>query len=470
MTRVLSVTSECVPLIKTGGLADVAGALPGALAPKGVEMRTLLPGYPKVMSEVGRRRKVAEWDDLFGGAARLYRGKLGEQVLYALDAPHLYDRDGGPYIDSHGSDHSDNAERFAALSVAAAMLCADGVEGWFPQVMHCHDWQAGYAPLYLRELGASERVASLMTIHNIAFQGLSPASMISRLGLPSSEFNERGYEYWGNISALKAGLVYADKLSTVSPTYASELMTSEYGMGLDGVLRERQEDLVGILNGIDEDLWRPPYKAPSGKAKHRAALRKEFGLPDWPGPICVLVSRLTEQKGIDILLQALPALLDRGGQLVILGSGDRAFERAFQGYAEAHEGVAATIGYDEALARRMIAGGDAILVPSRFEPCGLTQLYGLRHGTIPVVGLTGGLADTVVNASPAGLASGAATGLQFHPLTAQALAQEFMKLVNLYQDRETWNRMMKNAMAAPVGWDQSATAYASLYAELVRAE
>lgn len=470
MTRVLSVTSECVPLIKTGGLADVAGALPGALAPKGVEMRTLLPGYPKVMSEVGRRRKVAEWDDLFGGAARLYRGKLGEQVLYALDAPHLYDRDGGPYIDSHGSDHSDNAERFAALSVAAAMLCADGVEGWFPQVMHCHDWQAGYAPLYLRELGASDRVASLMTIHNIAFQGLSPASMISRLGLPSSEFNERGYEYWGNISALKAGLVYADKLSTVSPTYASELMTSEYGMGLDGVLRERQEDLVGILNGIDEDLWRPPYKAPSGKAKHRAALRKEFGLPDWPGPICVLVSRLTEQKGIDILLQALPALLDRGGQLVILGSGDRAFERAFQGYAEAHEGVAATIGYDEALARRMIAGGDAILVPSRFEPCGLTQLYGLRHGTIPVVGLTGGLADTVVNASPAGLASGAATGLQFHPLTAQALAQELMKLVNLYQDRETWNRMMKNAMAAPVGWDQSATAYASLYAELVRAE
>ncbi|MCA0961029.1 glycogen synthase GlgA [Salipiger bermudensis] len=470
MTRVLSVTSECVPLIKTGGLADVAGALPGALAPKGVEMRTLLPGYPKVMSEVGRRRKVAEWDDLFGGAARLYRGKLGEQVLYALDAPHLYERDGGPYIDSHGSDHSDNAERFAALSVTAAMLCADGVEGWFPQVMHCHDWQAGYAPLYLRELGASDRVASLMTIHNIAFQGLSPASMISPLSLPSSEFNERGYEYWGNISALKAGLVYADKLSTVSPTYASELMTSEYGMGLDGVLRERQEDLVGILNGIDEDLWRPPYKAPSGKAKHRAALRNEFGLPDWPGPICVLVSRLTEQKGIDILLQALPALLDRGGQLIILGSGDRAFERAFQGYAEAHEGVAATIGYDEALARRMIAGGDAILVPSRFEPCGLTQLYGLRHGTIPVVGLTGGLADTVVNASPAGLASGAATGLQFHPLTAQALAQEFMKLVNLYQDRETWNRMMKNAMAAPVGWDQSATAYASLYAELVRAE
>ena len=292
--------------------------------------------------------------------------------------------------------------------------------------------------------------------------------MISRLGLPRSEFNERGYEYWNNISALKAGLVYADKLSTVSPTYASELMTEEYGMGLDGVLRERQEDLVGILNGIDEALWMPPYKSPSGKAKHRAALRKEFGLPDWPGPICVLVSRLTEQKGIDILLQALPALLDRGGQLVLLGSGNRDLERAFQDYAEAHSGVAATIGYDEALARRMIAGGDAILVPSRFEPCGLTQLYGLRHGTLPVVGLTGGLADTVINASPAGLAAGAATGLQFHPLTAQALAQALMKLVNLYQDRDTWTKMMKNAMAAPVGWDQSAATYAALYAEMVR--
>ena len=296
----------------------------------------------------------------------------------------------------------------------------------------------------------------------------APASMISRLGLPESGFNERGYEYWNNISSLKAGLVYADKLSTVSPTYSSELMTEEYGMGLDGVLRERQEDLIGILNGIDEELWRPPYKSPAGKAKHRAALREEFGLPDWPGPICVLVSRLTEQKGIDILLQALPALLDRGGQLVILGSGDRAFERAFQGYAEAHPGVSATIGYDEALARRMIAGGDAILVPSRFEPCGLTQLYGLRHGTLPVVGLTGGLADTVINASPAGLAAGAATGLQFHPLTAQALAQELVKLVNLYQDRVTWTKMMKNAMAAPVGWDQSAATYAALYAEMVR--
>lgn len=470
MTRVLSVASECVPLIKTGGLADVAGALPGALAAQGVEMRTLVPGYRPVMQAVGRRCKVAEWDNLFGGFARVYRGTLGDRVLYALDAPHLFDRDGGPYLDGHGRDWDDNAERFAALSSAAAMICAEGIEGWMPQVMHCHDWQSGWAPLYLRELGASDRVASLMTIHNIAFQGISPPEMISTLGLPHSEFTENGYEFYNNISALKAGLVYSDKLGTVSPTYASELMTEEFGMGLDGVLRARQEDLVGILNGIDEALWTPPYKSPAGKARHRAALRDEMGLPDWPGPVCVVVSRLTEQKGLDILLQALPALLDRGGQLVLLGSGNRELERAFLDYREAHPGVAVTIGYDEALARRMIAGGDAILVPSRFEPCGLTQLYGLRHGTLPLVALTGGLADTVINASPAGLAAGAATGLQFHPVTAQALAQSLMKLVKLYEDQTTWKKMMKNAMAAPVGWDQSAAAYAALYAEMVKAE
>ncbi|MBU2962235.1 glycogen synthase GlgA [Citreicella sp. C3M06] len=468
MTRVLSVASECVPLIKTGGLADIAGALPGALAPHGVEMRTLLPGYPAVMKAIGRKRKVADLDDLFGGFARVYRGNLGKNVLYVLDAPHLFDREGGPYSDPQGRDWRDNPERFAALSSAAAMICADGIEGWFPQIMHCHDWQSGFAPLYLRELGAGDRVASLMTIHNIAFQGICQSNMIDTLGLPRSGFNEKGYEFWNNISALKAGLVYADKLSTVSPTYASELMTPEFGMGLDGLLRERQEDLVGVLNGIDDDLWTPPYATPAGKAKHRAALRAEFDLPDWPGPVCVLVSRLTEQKGLDILLQALPALLDRGGQLVLLGSGDRELERAFLAFAQSHAGVATTIGYDEALARRMIAGGDAILVPSRFEPCGLTQLYGLRFGTLPVVALTGGLADTVINASPAGLAAGCATGIQFHPLNAQSLAQALMSLVKLHADRPVWKRMMKNAMASPVGWEHSAATYAALYAEMVK--
>ncbi|MEB3418919.1 glycogen synthase GlgA [Salipiger marinus] len=469
MTKVLSVTSECVPLVKTGGLADVAGALPGALAGHGVDMRTLLPGYRAVVAQLATREVVAQWDDLFGGFARVLKGALGDQVLYVLEAPHLYDRDGGPYVDRLGRDWPDNPERFAALCSAAALIANEGIEDWFPQVLHLHDWQAGLTPVYLRELGAADRVATLMTVHNIAFQGMAPASLLPRLGLLRSGFHDKGYEFWGSISALKAGLVYADRLSTVSPTYAAELMTPEFGAGMDGVLRERQQDLLGILNGIDEDLWIPPYDAPEGKAAHRAALRRELNLPEgWPGPLCVVVSRLTEQKGLDILLQALPALLDRGGQLALLGSGDPAMEAAFRAYADRHPGVAVRIGYDEALARRLIAGGDAILVPSRFEPCGLTQLYGLRYGTLPLVALTGGLADTVINASPAGLAAGCATGVQFQPVTAQALAHALMRLVSLYQQKPVWTRMMANAMASPVGWSQSATAYAALYAQMVK--
>ncbi|HBT03165.1 MAG TPA: glycogen synthase GlgA [Citreicella sp.] len=469
MTKVLSVTSECVPLVKTGGLADVAGALPGALAGHGVDMRTLLPGYRAVVAQLATREVVAQWDDLFGGFARVLKGALGDQVLYVLEAPHLYDRDGGPYVDRLGRDWPDNPERFAALCSAAALIANEGIEDWFPQVLHLHDWQAGLTPVYLRELGAADRVATLMTVHNIAFQGMAPASLLPRLGLPRSGFHDKGYEFWGSISALKAGLVYADRLSTVSPTYAAELMTPEFGAGMDGVLRERQQDLLGILNGIDEDLWIPPYDAPEGKAAHRAALRRELNLPEgWPGPLCVVVSRLTEQKGLDILLQALPALLDRGGQLALLGSGDPAMEAAFRAYADRHPGVAVRIGYDEALARRLIAGGDAILVPSRFEPCGLTQLYGLRYGTLPLVALTGGLADTVINASPAGLAAGCATGVQFQPVTAQALAHALMRLVSFYQQKPVWTRMMANAMASPVGWSQSATAYAALYAQMVK--
>ncbi|AWI83454.1 starch synthase [Alloyangia pacifica] len=471
MTKVLSVASECVPLIKTGGLADVVGALPGALSVHGVDMRVLLPGYRQVIAKLPTQEVAADYDDLFGGPARVLKAPLGDQLLYVLEAPHLFDRDGGPYMDAHGHDWRDNPERFAALSSVAAMIGADGIEGWRPQILHCHDWQAGFVPLYLRELGAAGRVSTLMTIHNIAFQGMAPASRIGTLGLPRTGFHQRGYEFWDSVSALKAGLVYADKLSTVSPTYAAELMTKDFGMGLEGVLRERQEDMVGILNGIDEALWTPPYKTIAEKAEHKAALRKELDLPDdWPGPLCVVISRMTEQKGLDILLQALPALLDRGGQLALLGSGNPGLEEAFQRKAQKHPGVAVRIGYDEEFAHRLMAGGDAILVPSRFEPCGLTQLYGLRYGTLPLVALTGGLADTVINASPAGLAAGCATGLQFHPVTAQALAQAMMRLITLYQDKETWTRMMTNAMASPVSWTHSAAKYAALYQDMVKAK
>ncbi|MBM2575580.1 glycogen synthase GlgA [Jannaschia sp. Os4] len=456
--KVLSVTSECAPLVKTGGLADVAGALPAALAPHGVEMRTLLPGYPTVMAALGDAKEVMGERGLFGGDARVLRAKAAGLDLLVLDAPHLYDRPGNIYAGPDG-DWVDNPERFAALSWVAARIGRTGAGRWTPDILHGHDWQAGFMPVWAD-------APSVMTIHNVAFQGLAPADRLEALRLPPDLMTRDGFEYWGKISSLKAGLTQADRITTVSPTYAGELMTPEFGMGMEGVLRGRADVMSGILNGIDLEAWTPPFKTAKGKARHTAALRAEMGLPATDGPLCVVVSRLTEQKGLDVLADALPRLVDEGGQLVMLGSGDAALERRWTEWA-AHPNVAVRIGYDEALARRMMAGGDAILVPSRFEPCGLTQLYGLRFGTIPLVAMTGGLVDTVIPATPAGLLAEAATGVQFMPVTADALSRAFDQLLRLWRDPETWGAMRRRAMRHPVGWDVSARAYADLYAGLL---
>lgn len=471
MRPVLSVTSECVPLVKTGGLADVAGALPGALSGQDWEMRTILPGYPRVLSAIGDAKPVKKYRSLLGGSARVLATEKSGLSLYVLEAAHLYDRPGTLYLDDEGKDYSDNPERFAALCRAAADIATDGIEDWQPEVVHCHDWQAGLVPYYLQ----GKEVGTVQTVHNIAFHGLASADRIETLGLDRSDFNENGYEYWGQVSALKAGLVYSDKITTVSPTYASELTTSEFGMGMDGVLRARESDLVGILNGIDTDTWNPEtdpeianYKSPRGKSKAKRALQEELALPKSDGPLCVVVSRLSHQKGLDLLLQALPALVDRGGQLALVGSGDKSLEAAF-GEAAIHPNVAVTIGYDEGLSHRMIAGGDAILVPSRFEPCGLTQLYGLRYGTIPVVAMTGGLVDTVIPANPMALRSGVATGIQVQPITAHALAAALVRLVDLFWDGRTWAQLQKNAMRQEVGWSASAVEYAALYDQVAAA-
>ncbi|MEM6947912.1 MAG: glycogen synthase GlgA [Pseudomonadota bacterium] len=468
-TRVLSIASECVPLVKTGGLADVAGALPAALAPDGIEVATLLPGYPAVMAALKGAKAVKSWEVLFGGPARILAGKLGQTRLFALDAPHLFDRGGTIYLGPDGRDWPDNAERFAALSLAGARIGAEGLPGWKPDVLHLHDWQAALAPVYLQTLGAADRVGTLLTIHNIAFQGIAPAAMLDRLQLPRAHFTPEGFEFYGKISALKAGLVMADAISTVSPTYAAELLTPEFGMGLEGVLRHRRADLTGILNGIDTELWAPPYKTPKGKARHKKALRKLMHLPETDGPLCVVVSRLTQQKGLDLLLQAAPALLDHGGQLVVLGTGDTALETAYLQAADAHPNMAVEIGYNEELARALITGADAILVPSRFEPCGLTQLYGLRFGTLPLVALTGGLADTVIPANAAGRRAGVATGFQFQPISADGLARALGDLIRSFQKPEEWAQMQKNAMRHPVSWDASAVPYANLLKSLVKA-
>ncbi|MCQ0971901.1 glycogen synthase GlgA [Paracoccus sp. TK19116] len=477
--RVLSVASECVPLVKTGGLADVVGALPAALAPLGIEMRVLIPAYPGLTERLEGAREIWGERDLFGGPGRVLSGKAAGLDLLLLDAPHLFDRPGGPYSGPQG-DYIDNAERFAALSWAGAQLAMGaGTDGWVPHLMHAHDWQAGLAPAYLHYGGGGEGGAahSVMTIHNVAFQGFAPAERLRALRLPQSQFTSDALEYYGGISALKAGLVTADAITTVSPTYAEELMRPEFGMGLQGVLAARAGDLHGILNGVDDRIWSPetdpdiaPYSAAdlNGKAENRARLIAEFGLGHVPGPLAIVVSRLTEQKGIDLLARALPGFLDQGGGLVLLGSGDPRLEAemiALAGRFPDRMGV--RIGYDEALSHRLFGGGDAVLVPSRFEPCGLTQMYGLRYGTVPLVAATGGLNDAVIGTTPASLAAKASTGISFHPVDQIALTGALRQLSRLHADQRGWTALVKRAMKAPVGWGEPAARYAALYRSLM---
>jgi starch synthase len=472
MTKVLFVVSECAPFVKTGGLADVAGALPIALAQIDINVRVLLPGYSSVMKQIKPSETVAKYEDLFGGPATLLSCKVAGLDMLILNAPHLYDRNGGIYGDAVGVDWPDNPKRFAALCKVGAEIAKNGIDQWKPDVVHGHDWQAGLTPEYMLAVGT--KTPFVFTIHNIAFHGNAPADQLEPLELNAGRFTPDGFEYWGQISALKAGLMGANKINTVSQTYADELLTPEFGLGMDGVMRTRHTDLTGILNGIDLDVWNPTtdpyitvYKNPSEKTANKRALRKEFGLGPAKGPLCVLVSRLTEQKGIDLLLDALPALLDQGGQLAVLGSGDPVLEASLTNAANHHKNLSVRIGYNEKLSHRMMAGGDAILVPSRFEPCGLTQLYGLRYGTVPLVALTGGLADTVINASPAALARNVATGVQFFPITAQALANAFIRLTELFTNKKIWRKLQRNGMKQPVGWETSAHAYKEIYGNIV---
>ncbi|NQV99231.1 MAG: glycogen synthase GlgA [Rhodospirillales bacterium] len=478
---VLSVASECVPLVKTGGLADVVGALPDGLALTGWHLKTLLPAYPGLAERIKKPKVVWSSKNLFGGCAQVISGKTansdGALDMLLLQAPHLYDRGGSIYLNTKGNDWPDNAQRFAALSWAAAEISRKGLsDGWRPNILHAHDWQAGLAPAYLAYGGAKD-VASLITIHNIAFQGLAPATLLKTLKLPRKHFVQDGFEYWGKISSLKAGLMTADAITTVSPTYAQELLEPEFGMGLEGVIRLKRDRLSGILNGVDLKTWNPRTDAHiahaygprdlAAKSKNTRALEKEFGLIKGQGPLFAVISRLTHQKGLDLVLDTLPALLARGGRLIVLGSGDAGMEKAFAKAAKDHPGlVAVTIGYDEAQSHRIYAGADVMMVPSRFEPCGLTQLYALRYGTLPLVSRTGGLADTVIDANNAAVQTAVATGVQVAPNRSDSLEQGIRRMCDLFAKQELWVKLQKRAMAQPLGWEQSAQAYSELYQSL----
>ena len=484
--RVLHVGAEIFPLVKTGGLADVLGALPQALISAGADVRLLLPGLPAIRDAVLHQKVVCEIGPCFGAARvtlRLGQMPYSKVPIYVVDAPYRYRRSGSPYQASDGSEWIDNVQRFALLGWVGAQLAAGELDPtWLPDVLHAHDWHAAMSCAYIAaHPPTATATATVFTVHNLAYQGLFPSGDFAMLGLPSRFMASSGLEYHQQLSFMKAGLKFAQRVTTVSPTYAKEIATHEFGFGLDGVIRGRGSDVSGVLNGVDGAVWDPATDASlaarysatqlQGKAACKLALQAELGLMPGAGtPLFGLVSRLTSQKGLDLLLGALPGLLRRGGQLALQGSGDPALEAAFVAAAQAHPGaVAVRIGYDEALAHRLIAGADAILVPSRFEPCGLTQLYGLRYGTLPVVRRVGGLADTVVDASDDAVRADRATGFWFEAATPGALELAIQRAIASHADPARWQRLMLRAMAQDFSWAGAAQKYMALYRKLVGA-
>ena len=477
--RVLAVASEIYPLIKTGGLADVTGALPTALKVEGIETRTMVPGYPAVLQALDKADEVLKFQNFYGGAARVLGACVAELDLFVLDAPHLFARPGNPYVAPDGADWPDNALRFAALGRAAAEIGQGSVPAFIPQVVHAHDWQAGLTHAFL-QYGVRLRPGRIMTVHNLAYQGNFTPEMLSAIGLPPESFAIGGVEYYGAIGFLKAGLQFADRITTVSPTYAAEIQEPDAGMGLDGLLRGRSDVLSGILNGVDISVWNPetdPHIASrfsvnslAERETNKAALQRRFGLAPAPDAFLLgVISRMSWQKGLDLLLETLPLVLSEGMQIVLLGNGDPDLQARYSAAAKSNpDQIGVDIGYDESLAHLIQAGADALVVPSRFEPCGLTQLCALRYGGVPIVSRVGGLADTIIDANEMALAGGVATGVQFAPVTGKNLAAAIRRAKALFGNNPVWRRMQNNAMTVDVSWHHPARRYADLYREVAR--
>jgi starch synthase len=474
MTAILFATSEAHPLIKTGGLADVSGALPAALRAIGVDCRILLPGYRKVMETLPDLQEVARFHELPNyGNVRLLLGHIPASgtPVYVIDSFWHFLREGGPYQDAQGKDFPDNAWRFGLLSYMAALLSGpDSPLDWRPDLLHCNDWQTGLAPAYLHYAG--HPTPSVMTIHNLAHQGIFPPEIVEELGLPPESFAIGGVEYYGNLSFLKAGLYFTDWITTVSPSYAEEIQHARLGMGMQGLLTDRRDHLTGILNGIDTTDWDPtndPHlkckftsRATPGKKECKQVLQAEMGLDSDPdAPLFGVVSRLADQKGLDWILQVSGGILDRGGQLVVLGTGEKSIELALRNLAHNHPGrVAAFIGYDESLSHRIEAGIDIFLMPSRFEPCGLNQMYSLRYGSVPIVHATGGLKDTVDDG---------VTGFVYHEANAHGLWLAIERALALFAKKPAWRKMMLAGMNQDFSWEKSARQYQALYQGLCAA-
>jgi len=486
--RVLFVTSEVSPFIKTGGLADVSAALPAALSGMGVDIRVLLPGYQQVLKALPKLKIIADFSAYPSSGlsafppSHLLFGTLPSGVpLYVLDCPEMYMRGGGPYQDEHGEDWADNAQRFGLFSKIAALLGSmDSPVEWKPELVHCNDWQSGLAPVFLQY--ANEPAPSIMTVHNLAFQGIFPSSVLPELGLPWECFKPDGLEFYGDMSFMKAGLFYAKHITTVSPSYATEIQTDALGFGLQGLLAHRSESLTGILNGIDTTEWNAaadPYLAHtynaddlSGKSANKLELQKRLGLrEDAEIPVFGLVSRFALQKGVDVVLEVAGKLIGLPAQLVLLGSGDTDLQRAALALAHRHSGkIAAYVGFDESLSHLIEAGADIFLMPSRFEPCGLNQMYSQRYGTPPIVHATGGLIDSVIDCNAESLAQGAASGFVFDNMDVESLLLTANRAVAAYRDKKIWRALQRNCMSKDFSWSTSAIAYHQIYSSLIPAK
>ena len=479
--RVLFAAAECAPLVKVGGLGDVSAALPHALREAGVDVRVLLPGYRAVIDAIGRRRagRIPSIAGFAGtGPTRLVEAELPDGVpLIVIDNPSLFDRPGGPYQDPQGVDWPDNPLRFGLLSKVAAVLAADATPlAWRPDVLHCNDWHAALAPAFLRHAGSQALTcATVQTVHNLAYQGSFAPEWVARLGVPSSSHAPEGLAVHDRMSFLEAGLRFADAITTVSPTYAREILTAGKGCGLEELLRAREPMLSGILNGIDTAVWDPAqdraiaqrYDRSSldSKAVNKAALQAAMGLEQAPGvPLLAVISRLVAQKGIDLVADIGARLTRLPAQLAVLGVGDAELEGRLRQLAASHPGaIAVHVGFDETLAHRVEAGADALLMPSRFEPCGLNQMYSQRYGTLPIVHGTGGLADTVVDCTPGTLAAGTATGFVLGEASAAALHQAIERATVAYRNPALWRALQANAMARDFGWAGAARRYLGVY-------
>lgn len=476
--RILFSAAELFPYLKVGGLADVMAALPKALRAQGADVRLCLPAFPALKSNLGELEEVGYIPDLLrAGEARILLGRgPGEVPIYLVDCPPYFYRPGNPY-----EEWGDSHRKFGAFSWASAHLAKHGdAKGWKPQVLHVNDWQAALGAVHLASWG-EPRPATVATIHNIAYQGIYGAHVIGELWLPPDCFHMGGVEFFGMLNFLKGGLAYADRISTVSPTYAQEIQLPGGGEGLDGLLRFRAQDLVGILNGVDREVWNPetdpavvhPFTAKtlSERAVNKDHLQRRMGLQVDPvKPLFGLVSRLTPIKGLDLMLENIGHLLDLDAQLVLLGTGEPALEEAFRGAAGAHPGqVAVLIGYDEDLARQIYSGADVVVVPSRQEPCGLSQMYAMRYGALPLVRRSGGLADTVVDISAQTLLDGTATGFVFQEANSWMLGEALARVCQLYrQEPDTWRKAQRHAMAVDFSWEASARKYLKLYHEIAR--